>query len=133
MKYMLDTNICIFLKKNRTDVVNMYKQNDPLGIAVSSIALSELLFGVYNSANFTHNSENLLRFLLGIEVIAYGGNAAAENGKIRADLRRKGNLIGEMDMLIAAHAKAENLILVTNNTREFERVKELTIEDWVRV
>ena len=116
--------------KNRPETVARYKQNEPFGIAISSITLSELEFGVYNSANPERNGENLLRFILGVEVLDYNSAAADEYGKIRAYLRLKGTPIGQMDMLIAAHAKAEGLIVATNNTREFERVENLQLEDW---
>ena len=132
MKFLLDTNICIFLMKNRPETVARYEQNKKFGIAISSITLSELKFGVYNSENPESNYKNLLRFLIGIEVLDYNSAAADEYGRIRAELRRKGTPIGQMDMLIAAHAKAENLTLVTNNTREFERVEGLCLEDWTQ-
>ena len=130
MKYLLDTNICVFLMKNRRETVAKYEQNMPFGIAISTITLSELQFGVYNSAFPEKNGENLLRFLLGIAVLDYDSAAADEYGRIRAYLRRKGTPIGELDMLIAAHAKAEGLIIATNNTSEFERISGLLIEDW---
>jgi len=130
MKYMLDTNTCIFLMKNRPEVISRYQQNKPLGIAISSITLSELKFGVYNSEFPERNGENLLRFLLGVELLAYNDAAADEYGRIRAGLRRKGTPIGELDMLIAAHAKSAELTLVTNNTDEFGRVAGLALEDW---
>ena len=130
MKYLLDTNTCVFLMKNRPETVARYKQNKQLGIAISSITLSELRFGVYNSSFPERNGENLLHFLLGVEVLDYGSAASDEYGKIRAYLRRKGTPIGSMNMLIAAHAKAEVLIVVTNNTREFEKVDVLRLEDW---
>ena len=132
MKYLLDTNTCVFLMKNRPEVLARYQQNKQHGIAISSITLSELKFGVYNSALVERNGENLLRFLLGVEVLDYDSAAADEYGGIRVHLRRKGTPIGEMDMLIAAHARAEALIIVTNNTREFERVEGLSMEDWTQ-
>jgi tRNA(fMet)-specific endonuclease VapC len=110
-----------------------YERNKLLGVAISSITLSELQFGVYNSSKPEQNRENLLRFLLGVEVLSYDSSAAEEYGKIRAYLRRRGTPIGEMDMLIAAQANAAGLILATNNTREFERVAGLRLEDWVQV
>ena len=130
MKYMLDTNICILLMKNIPKTVEQYKHNKPFGIVISSISLSEMKFGVYNSANPERNGENLLRFLLGVEVIDYDSSAADEYGRIRAYLRRRGTPIGEMDMLIAAHAKSKGLIIATNNTREFKQVEGLALEDW---
>ena len=118
--------------KNHPEVVARYEQNKSLGIAISSITLSELKFGVYNSRNPEQNGENLLRFLLGVELLDYDSAAADEYGKIRAYLRRKGTPIGEMDMLIAAHSKAEGLIMATNNTRKFERIDGLRLEDWIK-
>jgi tRNA(fMet)-specific endonuclease VapC len=118
--------------RNQAEAVARYEQNKQLGIAISSITLSELQFGVYNSAYPEKNGENLLRFLLGVEVLDYDSAAANEYGKIRADLRRKRTTIGELDMLIAAHARTEGLTVATNNTREFERVEGLNIEDWVK-
>lgn len=131
MKFLLDTNTCIFLMKNHYTTVAKYKHNILLGIAISSITLSELKYGVYNSVNLERNGENLLRFLIGVTVLDYNSAAAEEYGRIRAQLRRKGMPIGQMDMLIAAHAKADNLTLVTNNTREFARIDGLHLEDWV--
>ena len=131
MKYLLDTNTCVFLMKNRPQTVARYEQNMLLGIAISSVTLSELKFGVYNSANPERNGENLLRFLIGVGVLDYNSAAADEYGKIRAELRRKGTPVGQMDMLIAAHGKAEGLTVVTNNTREFGRVEGLCLEDWI--
>jgi len=131
MKYLLDTNTCVFLMKNRPETVAQYRKKALRGIAISSITLSELKFGVYNSANPKRNGENLLRFLIGVEVLDYNIAAADEYGKTRAELRRKGTPIGHMDLLIAAHAKAAGLTVVTNNTREFERVDGLRLEDWV--
>ena len=130
MKFLLDTNVCVFLMKNRPVTVDRYEQNKSYGIAISTVTLSELKFGVYNSSRPEHNGENLLRFLLGVEVLDYNCAAADEYGKIRAYLRRKGTSIGWMDMLIAAHAIAEDLIVVTNNTSEFGRIEGLRLEDW---
>jgi tRNA(fMet)-specific endonuclease VapC len=130
MKYLLDTNICIFLMKNRPQTVALYEQNKPFGLGISAITLSELQFGVYNSNKIEHNGESLLRFLIGVEVLDYDSFAAEEYGKIRAYLRRNGTPIGEMDMLIAAHAKANGLIIATNNTSEFMRIEGLRLEDW---
>lgn len=93
-------------------------------------ALAELEHGVALSAYPEKNSDALTQFLSIIDVLPFDGDAASRYGLIRADLQRKGMLIGQMDMLIAAHAKAHGLILVTNNMREFARVEGLSIEDW---
>ena len=130
MKYMLDTNICIFALKHIREVLAVFetKRND--GIAISSITLAELEFGVCNSNAIDKNRNALIAFLSLVDVIQFDGTAAAEYGIIKTALKRQGTPIGPLDTLIAAHAKAEGLTLVTNNTREFSRVSGLTLEDW---
>ena len=130
MKYMLDTNMCIYAQKNIPQVIEKMKNNFQYGVAISSITLAELEFGVQASANVEKNTIALYKFLSIIEILDFDSSAATEYGKIRADLKKKGTPIGNMDMLIAAHAKSENLIVVTHNTREFERVEGLQLEDW---
>lgn len=130
MKYMLDTNMCIYAQKNSPQVIAKIQDNFQYGIAISAITLAELQYGVQASANIEKNAVALYRFLSIVEVLDFDSGAAMEYGKIRADLRKKGTPIGNMDMLIAAHAKSENLIVVTHNTREFERVEGLELEDW---
>lgn len=130
MKYMLDTNMCIYAQKNIPQVIDHIKNNWDDGIAISSITLAELQYGVQASANVEKNTIALYKFLSIVEILDFDSSAATEYGKIRADLKRKGTPIGNMDMLIAAHAKSENLIVVTHNTREFERVEGLKLEDW---
>lgn len=130
MKYMLDTNMCIYAQKNISQVIEKIKNNFQYGVAISSITLAELEFGVQASANIEKNIIALYKFLSIIEILDFDSSAATEYGKIRADLKRKGTPIGNMDMLIAAHAKSEDLIVVTHNTREFERVEGLQLEDW---
>ncbi len=130
MKYMLDTNMCIYAQKNNPNVIAKIKQNFQHGLAISSITLAELEYGVQASANIEKNTVSLMKFLSIADVLPFDSGAAVEYGKICADLRKKGTPIGTMDMLIAAHARAENLIVVTHNTREFERVEGLQLEDW---
>lgn len=131
MKYMLDTNIIAYAKNNRPEsVLQRLMQHKPEDMCVSAVTLAELEFGVYNSARPEQNQLALMTFLSRIEVVPFDADAAAEYGVIRADLTRKGQLIGANDLLIAAHAKALGLILVTNNTREFDRVEGLKVENW---
>jgi len=130
MKFMLDTNICIFLMKNKTGVVEQYKSKKLFGVAISAITLAELYYGVCKSAFPEKNGANLTAFLMGFEVLEFDGAAAMEFGRIRAELQRMGTVISPMDTLIAAHAKAAGLVIVTNNVRKFARVEGLTIEDW---
>lgn len=132
MKFMLDTNICIYAIKNKPEsVLKHLKENLSNGLCISSITLAELEHGVEKSANKEKNALALLQFLSILTVLPFDDLAAVEYGKICAYLQKKGTPIGVMDMLIASHARAEKLVLVTNNVREFERVPELLIENWV--
>lgn len=131
MMYMLDTNICIYAIKNKPlQVLNQLQKNYAKGICISALTLAELEHGVHKSSYPEKNRLALIRFLSILTILAFDDRAAAEYGKICAYLQKKGTPVGTMDMLIAAHAKAENLILVTNNTREFERIPDLQIENW---
>lgn len=130
MKYLLDTNMCIYAQKKNSNVLENMRTKWEEGIAISTITLAELEYGVQASANPEKNTIALLKFLSIVEVLPFESSAAAEYGKICADLRRKGTPIGTMDMLIAAHGRAENLTVVTHNTREFERVEGLLLADW---
>lgn len=131
MTYMLDTNICIYAMKNKPErVLNRLKEELDSGICISSITLAELEYGMKHSSDPARNEQALLRFLVPLSILPFGASAASEYGEIRAYLQRQGTPIGPLDMLIAGHAKAENLILVTNNVREFERVPDLEIENW---
>lgn len=131
IKYMLDTNICIFAIKHKPEsLVNRIEQCIPGEICISSITFAELLHGVEKSQAVERNRLALLLFLSKITILDFDSEAADEYGKLRADLERKGTPIGPMDMLIAGHAKSEQLIVVTNNTREFKRISGLEIQDW---
>ena len=131
MIYMLDTNICIYAMKKRPEKVLQRLRNElDNGVCISSITLAELEYGMKHSSNPAKNEQALLRFLLPFSVLPFGSAAASEYGEIRAYLHSQGTPIGPLDMLIAGHARAEKLILVTNNVREFERVPNLEIENW---
>jgi len=131
MKYMLDTNMCIYLMKNVPEVLAAFSANNDSGISISAVTLAELEFGVCNSSAYEKNRIKLINFLTIVAILPFDDSAAAVYGGICAVLKRKGTPIGQMDMLIAAHAKSEGLILVTNNIREFERVDGLKLENWV--
>ena len=130
MKYHLDTNICVFMTKHHPHVIEEFAGRKDAGVAISSIVLAELQFGVINSQYIEKNHNALMKLLSTLDVLPFDGSAAAEYGPICTNLRRRGKPISPMDMLIAAHAKAEGAILVTNNTREFSRVDGLALEDW---
>jgi len=131
MKYLLDTNICIHLMKHTESVLERFSEKKSDGLTISSITLAELEFGICNSAAYDKNRAKLLSFLPLVNVLSFDDTAAVEYGITRAKLQKKGTPIGQMDMLIAAHALSKDLTLVTNNTREFERVEGLQIEDWL--
>ena len=132
MIYMLDTNICIYILKNKNnDIMQKFYDCEFGDIGISSIVYSELLYGVEKSIKKDDNLKNLLKFLSAIIIYNYDVNAGNEYGKIRSELEKKGSIIGSMDMLIASHAKSEGAILVTNNEKEFRRVKGLKVENWL--
>jgi len=132
MKYMLDTNICIYIIKKKPEKVfqqfRMLKAGD---ICISSVTLAELEYGVQKSEYKERNEIALTCFLAPVEILPFTDKAALEYGKIRARLEKTGNIIGAYDLLIAAHCLAEDLILISNNTSEFERIDELRLENWV--
>ncbi len=129
---MLDTNICIYIIKNRPESVKERFQEFEIGeLCISSISVSELMYGVYKSKYIEKNFMAIESFLMPFDIVDYDYGASIEYGKIRADLEKKGQVIGGMDMQIAAHAKALNMVLVTNNSKEFIRVNGLEIDNWV--
>ncbi len=132
MTYMLDTNICIYVMRKKPEkVLQRFRNELDDGICISSITLAELEYGMKHSSNPVKNEQALLRFLVPLSVLPFGMVAASEYGKIRAYLQSLGTPIGPLDMLIASHARSEGMILVTNNVREFERVPNLELENWV--
>jgi tRNA(fMet)-specific endonuclease VapC len=131
MEYLLDTNICIYIiKKKPAEVFEKFKNLTIGDVGISSITLAELQYGIEKSSNSEKNRDALEKFLTPIEIIDYGYEATVEYGKIRAELEKKGVPIGPLDMLIVFHAKSLDVILVTNNVREFERIAGLRIENW---
>lgn len=133
MRYMLDTNICIYAIKHKPEVViRRFLLHDPEEMCISAVTYAELMHGVEKSMAVEKNRLALSLFLSPITVLDFSAKAAEEYGKIRAELERKGTPIGPMDLLIAAHAKAEGLTLVTNNTKEFCRVEGLPAENWAQ-
>ncbi|MCM1166652.1 MAG: type II toxin-antitoxin system VapC family toxin [Lachnospiraceae bacterium] len=131
MKYMLDTNMCIYAQKGVPSVVAKIGENYKGGLVISSITLAELEYGIEASAAYEKNLRALQGLLAVLDVVSFDDAAAVHYGKICAYLRQKGTPIGTMDMLIAAHARALGYTVVTNNVREFERVPNLQIENWI--
>ena len=133
MKFMLDTNICIYIiKKKPPDVIERFIQTEISQIGISSITLSELSYGVSKSSKPGQNQIALAQFIAPLEILPYGDDAAQYYGALRTHLEIQGTPIGSLDMLIAAHALSANCTLVTNNEKEFIRIPKLEIENWVK-
>ena len=132
MKYLLDTNTCIALIRQKpAALLKKITSHQPGEVGISCITLAELAHGVEKSAQMEQNMSALQLFILPLELADFDQQAALAYGKIRAQLEREGQVIGSMDMLIAAHAVSLGATLVTNNVQEFHRVKVLNIEDWI--
>ena len=130
--YMLGTNICIYLiKKKPVEVLKRFQEVEVGNIGISSITLSELVFGAQKSQQPEKNMQALEKFTISLEILPYDINAAFVYGKIRESLEAKGTPIGPMDTLIAAQAISSRSILVTNNEKEFTRIPGLQVENWV--
>ncbi len=131
MKYFLDTNICIyFLKGKNLSLKKKLLSHKPTDIKIPSIVKAELLVGAEKSERKKENFDKINRLLLPLEVIGFNDLESIEYSKIRASLEKKGEVIGPNDIIIASIVKANNGVLVTNNTKEFKRVKGLKIKDW---
>jgi len=126
---MLDTNICIYIIKNKPKSVKERFREFEIGeLCISTITVSELMYGAYKSEHTEKNLKAIESFLLPFEIVDYDFRASIEYGKIRAYLEKR-RVIGNMDMQIAGHAFALDLVLVTNNTKEFERVEGLALDE----
>ena len=131
LKYLLDTNIVIYVIKRRpTEVMGLFNENAGR-MAMSAITLSELFHGAEKSSRVAQNLAVVEEFASLLEVLPYTARAAVHYGTIRSALEKAGRTIGVNDLHIAAHARSEGLTLVTNNVGEFERVPGLLIENWV--
>ncbi|HOH36967.1 MAG TPA: type II toxin-antitoxin system VapC family toxin [Spirochaetota bacterium] len=132
MKFLIDTNICIYIINKRPSSVlkklSRYEIND---IAISSITVSELEYGINKSTDSEKSRIALIEFLLPFQIVDYDSKAAKEYGIIRAELEKIGQPIGAMDYLIAAHAISLDLILVSNNLKEFSKIDKIRFENWV--
>ena len=133
MKYLIDTNICIYIMNKRPlKVIKKFKQYELGEIGISTISVSELRYGVAKSMHRKKNEVRLEEFLTPLEILSYDQKAAKVYGNIRFQLEQHGQLIGSLDMLIAAQAMSQNLVLITNNDKEFERIKKLKVENWTK-
>jgi tRNA(fMet)-specific endonuclease VapC len=133
MKYLLDTDICIYIiKKKPEQVLKKLAKLESTDIAISTITLSELIYGAEKSQHKEKNLEAITGFLVPIDVLPWDEGAARSAGQIRAVLEKHGKVIGPYDLQIAGQALSLNLTLVTNNEKEFSRIKGLKIENWAK-
>jgi len=130
---MLDTNIVIYIIKRRPiELLHIFNQHAGQ-LCISSITLAELMHGVEKSQYVEKNLNNVEDLVSRLEVLSYSSKAASHYGEIRANLEHKGTIIGVNDLHIAAHARSEGLIIVTNNLKEFEGVDGLRVENWLDI
>jgi tRNA(fMet)-specific endonuclease VapC len=132
MRYLLDTNICIYLIKKRPQaVLYEFVKHSPQNVAISAITLFELEYGAEKSQHQQRSKDALERFLAPLRCIDIDRQAAIESAVIRAELERKGTPIGPFDLLIAGVAKSRNMTLVTNNIKEYNRIEGLRLTNWI--
>ena len=133
MTYLLDTKICIYIIRKKPAVVIERMRSKPAGqIAISTITLAELEYGIARSRYPDRNRVALLEFLVPFAILDFDAKACSDYGQIRASLEAKGTPVGPMDLLLAAQARSRGLILVTNNEKEFRRIDGLRVENWAR-
>jgi tRNA(fMet)-specific endonuclease VapC len=131
-KFLLDTNICIYIiKKHPEAVLNRFRQHSPKDVAISIITLFELEYGIEKSRHAKRSRQALSKFLSPLTLVGLDRDAVSEAASIRARLEKKGMPIGPYDLLIAGIARSRDMTLVTNNTKEFERIGTLKLENWI--
>ena len=131
MTFLLDTDICIHIINQKEAPRERFRQH-AAQTGISAITYAELCFGVAHSARVAQNERLLQRFRTDLEILPFDADAARHYRDIREELQTRGELIGANDLLIAAHARSRGATLVTNNEREFGRVPDLRIENWLR-
>lgn len=132
MRFLLDTNICIYIIKCQPpQVLDKFRTLDLSDVGISSITVAELEYGSYKSQRTEQNRAAFNQFLIPLEIVPFDERATQAYGQLRSQLERQGIVIGSMDMLIASQALSLGLILVTNNVKEFSRIPDLVIENWV--
>jgi tRNA(fMet)-specific endonuclease VapC len=133
LKYLLDTNICIYIIKQKDpDILRRLQSFKEGEVGISSITIAELEYGVARSAQSQRNRLALASFLIPFEIVDFDQEAAMDYGLIRTWLEKEGKPIGSMDMLLAAQARSKGIVLVTNNEKEFARVPGLRLENWTK-
>jgi len=132
IKFLLDTNICIYIIREKpAKVLEKFQSLSPSDVGVSSITVAELEYGAYKSQRQEQNRAALSQFLMMLEILPFDAKTTQTYGKMRAELEKMGIVIGAMDLLIASQALDRGITLVTNNVREFSRIPGLIWENWV--
>ena len=130
--YMLDTNMCIYIiKKRPIGLLEKFNSIPENSLCISVVTYAELQYGVERSSSKKMNQEIIKDFISRLTVLSWDMEAASHYGKIRSNLEKKGTPIGNMDLMIAAHALSQTCTIVSNNLREFKRVEGLKYENWV--
>lgn len=133
IRYMLDTDICSYIIRERPlDVFERFKKIDMSQLYISVVTFAELIYGVEHSSSKKINRPIIDDFVHHLSILSWDQKAAEHYGKIRAFLRAEGSMIGSMDLMIAAHARSGAMTLVTNNDKHFNRVPQLEVENWVK-
>ena len=130
LKYLLDTDIVIYTLKNRPSKVREAFRSHSGQMAISAVTLGELIYGAEKSSSPQRNLADIEGLAARLEVLPFDSSAAAQFGRLRAEQAKAGRPIGPYDQMIAGHARSLGLVLVTNNTGEFERVPGLQLENW---
>jgi len=131
LRYLLDTNICIHVLRDRPPVLRQKFNAEADALCISTIVLTELLHGAAKLQRPVETRHEVERFAARLDVLPFDAEAAAHAADIRAALEKKGQGIGGYDVLIAGHARSRSLVVITGNTREFRRVEGLRCEDWL--
>jgi predicted nucleic acid-binding protein len=131
MKYVIDSDTLIYFFKNNKKVVKKFSEINKRNIHTTIINYSELLFGAYNSEKVEENKKKFKSFLKSIKILNFDRSAAENFARLKAELKREGNMIDDMDLMIASICISNNYILITNNVKHFGRIENLTIENWI--
>ncbi len=132
-QYLLDTNICIYIiNRKPEEIYHKFKKIKLENIFISSVTVSELYYGIFKSKQFEKNKSALSNFLSYLNIISFTNEDGILAGEIRKNLETSGKMIGPYDLLIASQSITNRFILVTNNTKEFSRINQIKIENWVR-
>ncbi|MBC7954203.1 MAG: tRNA(fMet)-specific endonuclease VapC [Rhodospirillaceae bacterium] len=131
LRYMLDTNLCIRVLRDRPPALRERFNAEAASLCISTVTLAELLYGAEKSLHPSQARQDVEAFAARLDVLPFGAEAAGHYAEIRAELERKGQVIGPYDLMIAGHARSRGLVVVTGNLREFTRVAGLRAEDWL--